>query len=192
MQVAEAEDAEGRQPDPCTSFQHTGFFGRFVEAYSHHLHDTGESSEPAPAYRGVPPAMDSPPFPYSTWPMGGTVPIGYSSGARGGPFMDTLSCSPVGDFFKKSRISIFGWLAPGVNVSTSRSTNFHIGSGIGGNYPLAYDVYPNSIQLDQATLYVERVPDTVQTDHVDWGFRLTNLYGTDYKYTFSHDILSDQ
>jgi len=90
--------------------------------------------------------------------------------------MDTLYCSPVGHFFQESRISIFGWLAPAFNVSTSRSTNFHIGSGIGGNYPLAYDVYPNTIQLDQATLYVERVPDTVQTDHVDWGFRFTNLY----------------
>jgi hypothetical protein len=191
MQVAEAQDAEVRQPDPCAGFKHTGFFGRFYEAYMNHLHDTGESSGPAPAYRGVPPAVDSPPFPYSTWPMGGTPAIGYPD-TRTGPLIDTLNCGPAGDFFRQSRIKIFGWLAPGFNISTSRNTNFHIGSGIGGNYPLAYDVYPNSIQLDQGTLYIERVPDSVQTDHVDWGFRLTNLFGTDYKYTFSKDIFSGQ
>jgi hypothetical protein len=37
-----------------------------------------------------------------------------------------------------------------------------------------------------------RVPETVQTDHIDWDFRLANLYGTDYKYTFSNKLLSQQ
>jgi len=32
----------------------------------------------------------------------------------------------------------------------------------------------------------------VQTDHFDWGFRITNLFGSDYKYTFTPDYLSDQ
>jgi hypothetical protein len=36
-------------------------------------------------------------------------------------------------------------------------------------------------QLNQAVMYIERVPDTVQTDHIDWGFRIVNLYGTDYR-----------
>jgi hypothetical protein len=190
MQVAEAKDAQVSQPDPCATYKKNGFFGGFYDAYIQHLHDTGESSGPEPAYRGVPPAVDSPPFPYSTWPLGGTPAIGYPD-TRGGPLMDTLYCSAAGDFFKKSRIKLFGWLDPGFNFSTSTS-KFDKVSGIGGNYPLAYDVYPNYIQLDQATLYIERAPDTVQTDHVDWGFRLANLFGTDYKYTFAHHIFSGQ
>jgi hypothetical protein len=58
--------------------------------------------------------------------------------------------------------------------------------------PAAYSVIPNTVQLDQATLYVERVPDTVQTDHFDWGFRLTNLYGLDYRFTAAKGYFSNQ
>ena len=32
---------------------------------------------------------------------------------------------------------------------------------------------PNTVQLDQAVIYIERLPDTVQKDHVDWGFRFS-------------------
>jgi hypothetical protein len=32
----------------------------------------------------------------------------------------------------------------------------------------------------------------VQTDHFDWGFRLTNLYGLDYRFTTSKGIFSGQ
>ena len=41
-------------------------------------------------------------------------------------------------------------------------------------------------------LYVERLPDTVQTDHVDWGFRFAQLYGQDYRYTTTKGVLSSQ
>lgn len=34
-----------------------------------------------------------------------------------------------------------------------------------------YNIFPNRLDLDQAVIYLERVPDTVQTDHIDWGFR---------------------
>jgi hypothetical protein len=105
-----SQEAEASAPEPCANFKQKGFFGRFVEAYVQHLHDTGESSGPEPAYRGVPPAVDSPPFPYSTWPMGGTPAIGYPD-TRTSPLIDTLNCGPAGDFFRKSRIKIFGWIA---------------------------------------------------------------------------------
>ena len=39
--------------------------------------------------------------------------------------------------------------------------------------PAAYDYTPNTFQLDQAVVYFERLPDTVQTDHIDWGFRFS-------------------
>jgi len=42
---------------------------------------------------------------------------------------------------------------------------------------------PNIVSLDQAVIYVERIPDTVQMDHIDWGFRISGLYGENYRYT---------
>lgn len=56
----------------------------------------------------------------------------------------------------------------------------------------AYDYNPNRIQLDQAVIYAERLPDTVQTDHIDWGFRVSAIYGVDYRYTTSYGLASYQ
>jgi hypothetical protein len=113
--------------------------------------------------------------------------------------MNMLWCGPYGKFLKNSRIENFGWLNPGGNARTSNS-EFRIGHptggnnlvGTGGNGFVAYDVYSDTVQLDQLTLYVQRMADEVQQYHFDWGVRVTNLFGSDYKYTFSHDILSDQ
>ncbi len=68
---------------------------------------------------------------------------------------------------------MYGWVDVGGNLSSSKDSNV----------PLTYNIVPNSAQLDQAILRFERVPDTVQTDDMDWGFRFTNLYGIDYRYT---------
>ena len=85
----------------------------------------------------------------------------------------------------RSRIKIYGWLDPGFNVSTSNRGRY-------ANAPEAYDVIPNSLQLDQIALYFERLPDTVQTQHFDWGFRVASLYGLDYRYTTAKGIFSQQ
>ncbi len=76
-----------------------------------------------------------------------------------------------------------------MNVSTSHHGPY-------ANAPAAYSQVANSVILDQATFYIERVPDTIQTDHFDWGFRLTNLYGFDYRFTtamgyFSQHLLNN-
>jgi Putative beta-barrel porin-2, OmpL-like. bbp2 len=218
--AADSPEAPPGPNDPisgCGAKAQESFFPRLVDTYKEHLHYWDQQaaaanapSAPAaanaePAYRGAPPPEDSPPFPYSTWPIGGTSAIGYSGpyASYSTPLMDTLYCGPYGNMLKASRIQIFGWLNPGANASTSNN-QFRIGkgasplgasaslTGAGGNNPVAYDVYPNTIQLDQFTLYIQRSADEVQTDHFDWGFRFANLYGTDYKYTFSHDILSNQ
>jgi hypothetical protein len=77
------------------------------------------------------------------------------------------------------------WLGRcGGNISTSSRKQ--------GNSPGAYDYNPNTVQMDQAVLYLERTPDTVQTDHVDWGFRVAAIYGTDYRYTVSDGLFSGQ
>jgi hypothetical protein len=51
---------------------------------------------------------------------------------------------------------------------------------------------PNSVQLDQAAVKFEKEPNMAQTDHFDWGFLSTNVFGTDYRYTTAKGILSNQ
>ncbi|MDR3613777.1 MAG: outer membrane beta-barrel protein [Candidatus Obscuribacterales bacterium] len=74
---------------------------------------------------------------------------------------------------KKARIEIYGWTNPGVN----RSTSIH------SNVPLSYAIVPNHIELDQQVIRIDRMPDTVQQEHNDWGFRLSMVYGIDTRYT---------
>jgi hypothetical protein len=73
----------------------------------------------------------------------------------------------------------------GGNLSTNSVTP-------GGNAPAAYDYSPNTAQLDQFVMYVERLPDTVQTDHIDWGFRFSGIYGENQRYTTAFGIASYQ
>lgn len=83
---------------------------------------------------------------------------------------------------KMNDIRIYGWINPSFNLSTSHHSNI----------PLSYTIAPNQIELDQFILRIERTPNTVQTTQLDWGFRLTNLYGIDYRYTTTQGILSYQ
>ena len=83
---------------------------------------------------------------------------------------------------RKNRIRIYGWINPGMNYGTSVHSNF----------PMSYIVASRSVHMDQAVLRFERVPDTVQQEHMDWGFRLTNLYGEDYRFTTSKGWFSTQ
>lgn len=83
---------------------------------------------------------------------------------------------------KEADIRIYGWVNPSYNVSTSKKSNT----------PLSYTIVPNHIELDQLVLRLERVPDTVQTSRLDWGFRLSNLYGIDYRYTTAQGYFSNQ
>lgn len=83
---------------------------------------------------------------------------------------------------KDNDIRIYGWVNPSMNISTSHNSNI----------PLSYDIVSNRPELDQWILRIDRTPNTVQTDHVDWGFRLSNLYGIDYRYTTAQGIFSNQ
>ena len=60
------------------------------------------------------------------------------------------------------------------------------------NIPESYAIVPNKLELDQAVVRIERLPDTVQRDHVDWGFRLTPMYGIDYRSTTAQGWFSGQ
>ena len=79
-------------------------------------------------------------------------------------------------------VRINGWLNASYNLSTSKDSNV----------PAAYNVAPNRPVLNQFVLRMERQPDTVQTDHADWGFRISSLYGIDYRYTTTQGIFSNQ
>jgi hypothetical protein len=93
--------------------------------------------------------------------------------------MDALYCGRGGQKLKDSRFTVYGWVEPGANVSTSH-TRFNYATGTGGNYPAAYSFEPNTVQVDQVALYLERTPDEIQRDHFDWGGRFAGIYGTDY------------
>ena len=89
--------------------------------------------------------------------------------------METLYGGRNGSAWKNIRVRIYGWINPGFNLSTSEHSNF----------PEGYNIFPNRVDPDQAVIYVERVPDTVQTDHIDWGLRLGLMYGIDWHETES-------
>ena len=99
--------------------------------------------------------------------------------------MVAIANTGVGKLMSDAHIQIYGWVNGGGNISTNNAKP-------GGNVPAAYDYTPNTFQLDQAVVYVERLPDTVQLDHIDWGFRFSALYGVDYRYTTSYGLASYQ
>jgi hypothetical protein len=141
-----------------------GFFARWAEFYRQDWSGTAPSS-PAPARRGAPSPLDSPPFPNSDWSYGGSPVIGEPD-TNSYPLMTAINQA-------RSRTKLYGWLDPTLNFSTSAHSNA----------PEANDVYANRFELNQLVLYAERLPDSVQRDHIDWGYHLTALYGTDYRFT---------
>jgi hypothetical protein len=162
---------------------HEGFLKRLSQAYVRDWQGTIDSG-PSPARRALPSPLDSPPFPNADWSYGGSPEIG-APDTNVPPLMEALYGGSKGDW-EQSRVKVYGWLEGSFNLSTSHNSN----------YPAAYDIFANRIELDQAVLYVERLPDTVQTDHFDWGFHLTGLFGTSYRFTtnlgyFSRQLLDD-
>ena len=131
----------------------------------------------APVRRGYPAPLDSTPFPGSDYSVGGTPIIG-------APDTQTYILMQALDQ-NKSRTKVYGWLNGGFDVSTSNK-------GDGANSPASYYFNPNRVIPDQEVLYIERLPNSVQTDHVDWGFRLAQIWGQDYRYTTSKGIFSQQ
>ena len=99
--------------------------------------------------------------------------------------MTALSNTYVGKALNDAHIQIYGWVNFGGNVSTNTVKP-------GGNWPAAYMYTPNTMELDQGVIYIERLPDTVQKDHIDWGFRFSALWGENYRYTTAYGLASYQ
>jgi hypothetical protein len=135
----------------------------------------------------VPPTPEgSPPMPFAEWPYGGTQNIGKTiPNAADSPLMVAIANTATGKWLSDNHIQIYGWLDPAGNISSNNVRP-------AGNFPISYDYTPNSLDLDQAVLYIERVPDEVQNDHFDWGFRVSGIYGTNYRYTTAYGLFSNQ
>lgn len=140
-----------------------------------------KGAEQEPPRRGLPSPLDSPPFPSSEWPLGGTPLIG-APDTSVGPLMKWLYEGPNGQAWKDSSVKIYGWAEVGANLSSSNQSNF----------PAGYAFRPNRIELNQFVTRIERLPDTVQKDRFDWGFNVTAIYGLDYRFTTMKGIFSEQ
>jgi hypothetical protein len=126
--------------------------------------------------------QSTPPYPFTEWPYGGTQNLGVTRpNSADSPLMMAIANTPVGKWMADGNMQIYGWVNAGCNISTN-------GTRPGGNFPISYAYTPNTCTNDQDVLYFERVPDTVQKDHVDWGFRLSAIWGENYRYTYSYGV----
>jgi hypothetical protein len=168
----------------------TGFWERLVNYYGLEWGQPAAPVDPkAPApRRDYWPAtpQTTPPMPFTEWPYGGTTNLGVNRTASiDSPLMTALADTGVGQWMNDYGLQLYGWIDGGGNISSSTLKP-------GGNAPAAYMYTPNTFTLDQFVLYFERTPDTVQKDKIDWGFRLSALYGENYRYTTSYGLDSWQ
>jgi hypothetical protein len=167
----------------------TTFAERFLNYYKLEWGHEAPPADPKapPGRRAYWPATpeSTPPYPFTEWPYGGTTSIGVTRPSSiDSPLMAAISNTSVGQWMNDNHLQVYGWLDPSANFSTSTVK--------GGNSPAAYAYNPNTVQLDQAVIYIERLPDTVQKDHVDWGFRVAPIYGENYRYTTAYGLWSSQ
>jgi hypothetical protein len=140
-------------------------------------------SPPVPAIpprRAMPSPFDSPPFPgseYQGYPI-----IGVPPDTTVWPLMQAIQGTSYSDALNDARVRVYGWVTAEGNVSSSRHSNT----------PDSYWVRPNNFDMDQALIRFERQLDSVQVDHIDWGFRATLDYGIDYRYFTAGGWFSDQ
>lgn len=133
-----------------------------------------------PPRRALPAPFASPPFPsaeYQGYPLVGVPPDSTVY-----PLMQVVYDSCWGDIIKKSRVKAYGWINGSGNLSNCTNSNT----------PDSYWIVPNKLELDQFVFRLERQVDSVQTDHIDIGFRSTYLYGIDYRYMTSGGWTSNQ
>jgi putative OmpL-like beta-barrel porin-2 len=165
-------------PIPSTLASSTPEQAGEVQVANDSPNDDTPKNHDEPRRRALPAPLDGI-FPSSEY-MGPTPLIGVPDTDPIYPLTKALwSAFPT---LERARIKMYGWANAGINASTSSKSNI----------PESYATVPNQIELDQGVLRIERLPDTVQTDHVDWGLRLTSMYGIDYRWTTSQGWFSGQ
>jgi len=185
-------------PPPYGKRANEGFLKRFDQA---ELEQAGTAAVSPPDTNAPPatmrrigaPPFDSPPFPDGDWQLGGGPNVIGDPGAlRDSPYplMQAIYDGPDGKAWYDSRIQFYGWVTVSGNLSTSHNEGPNHASQT-ANYPEVYDERPDRLELDQAVLYIERMADENQTDHIDWGFRIACLDGLDYRFMASRGYLND-
>jgi hypothetical protein len=190
-------------PPPYGKRANEGFWKRLDQA---ELEQNGTASNPppdtnappSPPRRIGPTPFDSPPYPDADWQIGGGPQVIGDPGALRDspfPFMQAVYDGPHGQFWYDSRIQLYGWWTVSGNISSSHNTT---GDGTAShiadptpNFPQVYDERSDRVELDQFVIYLERMADMNQVDHVDYGFRLALLYGLDYRFMASRGYLND-
>jgi hypothetical protein len=168
--------------DGCVEFfkpkQETGgFCYRFYKVYYDEFFPDPKAKaqeEPERPRRTNPSPFDSPPFPVNEYQGYPLVGVPYDDTAW--PVMKALygANTPLTDAIKESRVRFYGWVTAGGNWSTASTNNVN---GISG-----YWVQTNRFNLDQLVFRLERNLDSVQQEHIDYGYRITALYGMDYRF----------
>jgi hypothetical protein len=142
--------------------------------------EAGGTAEQEVKRRALPSPWASPPFPgseYQGYPL-----IGVPVDTTRWPLQKALQGTWYDDLLEAAHVRLYGWVTVEGNLSTDKYSNS----------PDSYWIRPNKFDMDQAIVRLERQPDTVQTDHLDWGFRSTALYGIDYRYMTAGGWTSDQ
>ncbi len=142
---------------------------RYLEANWDVFYGVPQPDETPQARRALPQPWSSPPFPGHEWQ--GYPLVGVPADEPSGLLWKAMTAGDNGAWFKDNRIVIDGWATASGNWSSAQNSNL----------PESYWIVPNSFQLDQLCFRFARAEDTVQTDHVDWGFRSLMLYGEDYR-----------
>jgi hypothetical protein len=163
---------------------------RLFNYYKLEWGQAGAPTDPnAPAQRqaGWPDTPETtPPMPFTEWPYGGVTSIGVTRpNSVDSPLMTAIANTSLGKWMQENHFQVYGWVDGGANLSSNTVRP-------GGNSPISYTYTPNTVQLDQTVIYLDRFPDTVQTDHIDWGLRLSAIYGENYRYTTSYGLASYQ
>jgi hypothetical protein len=128
----------------------------------------------------MPSPFDSPPFPgseYQGYPLIGVPPDNTQW-----PLMRAIQGTWYDDLLNSNRIRLYGWVTAEGNLTNAKDSNT----------PTSYWIRPNKLDVDQVVFRLERQEDTVQTDHMDWGFRATIDWGIDYRYFTAGGWLSHQ
>src|SRR5580700_6061034 len=173
-----------------------GFLRRLNEAFSEQFATPAyappdTNAPPGPVRRIGAPPFDSPPYPDGDWQIGGGPNVIGDPGALRDspwPLMQAIYDGPNGKWWYDSRIQFYGWVTMSGNMSTSHNT----GPSQNPNYPEVYDERSDRIENDQDVLYIERMADENQMDHIDWGFRIACLYGLDYRFMASRGYINDK
>jgi hypothetical protein len=190
-----AADTNSAPPGPSVTGRkaNENVFKRFVESTQEALatpsNPPPDTNAPPSKRRGLPAPFDAPPYPNGEWQIGGTEIVGDQNLTPDYPLMQAIYDGPHGQAWRDSKIKFYGWedFSGDVGSSTKGADTppqTHP-FGADANYPEAYDQRPNTLNQNQFVIYAERTPDEAQTDHVDWGFRMSWIYGLDYRYMIS-------